>query len=201
MSNKQLMSDEELLKLKSELSVEEIDKVLKRKYRFFIPPIGEINTTLSEIQETLNINDIEKILLDKNMDDNTKEKYITEYIAEYLAFVLETPVYNLNGANTEDEAKQLIKKVMSNYMEEYIEYNTMIGKIVVQRRDIPLLSRAYINAVLVLIYLICFNWFTEWFIDSNTMFFIGTFLNLMTLWTIGKITLRVWSISYNGKSS
>lgn len=195
------MSDEELIQLKSELSEEELNKVLKKNYKFLVPQIGELTATVIEMEEALETNDIEKVLFDKNMEDKDKNMYMTYYISSYLAYRLNTSVSAIHGANSEEEAIELVNTAMIKYLDEYLEYDTFIGRFVVQRRDIPLLCKAYVNAVLVLIYLIGYNWFTDWFIGNDIMFFIGTFLNVMMIWTIGNIALRVWGISYNGKNS
>ena len=145
MLNKQLMSDEELSKLKSELSEEELNKVLKKKYRFFVPPIGELSANVTEIEEALGTTDIEKVLFDKNMKDKDKEMYMSNYLTSYLAYKLDTPVSAIHGANSEEEVRELVSTAMTRYLDEYLECHTMIGRFVVQRRDIPLLCRAYTN--------------------------------------------------------
>lgn len=190
------MSDEELLEIKSELSEEELNNVLKSNFTFIMPPKGQITVTVAEIEEALKTNELEKIMLDKNIDDSCRSNLISEQLSKYLAYRLGMPTEIIHGANSLEEARQIVQQAMNNYLDEYLIYDTPIGKLCIQRRDVPLLNKCYINAALVMIYLIVFNWFHNWCIGNTFMFYVGTFLNVLTMWNMFGLTFRVWGMSF-----
>ena len=194
-NNTNLLSDDELLESKSKLSEEELSRILNRKFVFIIPPATEVTATVVEIEEALGNNELEKIILNKNISESKRNELISEQISKYLAYILGFTVEDVTEIRGEKETRELLQKEMDNYLDEYIDYDITFGIVSIQRRDIPLLRSCYINAVLVMMYIIFVNFFPNICIGSNVMFYIGTFLNILTIVNVLKLSIRLWRLT------
>lgn len=192
--NRYLLSDEELLDIKKSLSEKELKNILNKEFTFILPQALEKTSTVEEIEEALGNNDIEKILLNKNLNESIKDELINEQISKYLAYILGSTLDDVTHASGEDEVRDLVQKAMNNYLEEYIDYNTILGIISIKRKDIPLLMKCYINAILVMVYMIFVNFFPNLCVGNNLIFYIGTLITVLTVINNIKLSMRIWSL-------
>ena len=194
-NNKDLLSDDELMESRKELSEEELSSILNRKFVFITPHGKEISATVAEIDEALGNNELERILLNNNISESRKNELIPERISKYLAYTLGYPIEDVRAISGEKEARELLQKAMDNYLDEYVDYDFTFGIVSIQRRDLPLLRNCYVNAVVAMIYMILVNFFPTAFIGSNVMFYIGTFLNVLTIFNVLKLSVRLWGLT------
>lgn len=195
-NNKDLLSDEELIEIRNELGEEELANLLNRKFVFITPHGREVSATLAEIDETLGNNELERLLLNKNISESRKNELMPEYISKYIAYTLGYPIKDVRAVSGEKEARELLQKAMDNYLNEYVDYDFTFRIVSIQRRDLPLLKNCYISAVIVMIYMILVNLFPTAFIGNNLMFYIGVLLNILTILNVLKLFIRLWGLIF-----
>lgn len=199
--NKDLLSDEELMASKNLLSNEEIQQVLGKKFTMVIPPAEEVTVTTVEIERALGNNDLEKIMFNTNISEERQVELISEQVSIYIALRLGLPRENVSSITSHETLQEAVNQAMINYLEAYVDYETFLGVFRIQRKDITLLRKCYINMVIAMIYMTFYNFFPGICVGNTIIYVIGTAINIMMLVNLFRLSLKIWSLTLNEKNN
>lgn len=199
--NKDLLSDDELISIKRLLSDEEVQKILNQKFTIVISPSEKIVATTVEIEKVIGNNNLERILFNEYLNEERQIELISEQISIYIAIMLGVNKESISHVTKHETLQDATKKAMKNYIEAYVDYKTFLGIFRIQRKDIKLLKDCYVTIETAMIYIVLFNIVPDIFMGSYFLYLIGIGVSLLILINVARLSLKIWSSTFNEKDN